>query len=780
MLHLKMIVRSWLRNPLNTFISVTSLTTGLVCCIMLILFVLGEYRTAHSLGDTTGVYLLEEQSPFFSDKNIRSRNVSPYIAHDLQERFAEVEKTVMVHTIRWQFEGCVTEKNESGQIYETTPELCDLFAIPVLEGDLRSTLQSTSEVAVTNGLMMELYGRRARLGDRIMAKSGGKNWVNGVPDAVVTHDVVVTTILDDSRPLPMKYRMLTAAKPMDSQIQSYTGFYYTFIKLINKDAANRLQAKIVSDSLLMDNGGLFLRSFDDVYFTDPNKVETSRDGFIESRDPMLLGIGLSIALAILVIAAFNYINITMTRARSRLKNIAGQRIFGASKWAVRWQTVLDTTLLVALCFGLALVFIDSFTEQFNGFMQSKITLFDIFIWPNIVVVLGLLVVLIMLPCLYILARIEVSSPMETFKNPMGRKAQISSIMVVAQLVISIVLITVSINIARQMDYIATVRPGAQAILQLVNGNGQNIPADFADKVRALAFVTEHTTARPLPGGAVSSGSRLANLMDGDKALFSFYDIKFKEGRPFNDADNEENAIVNEAFLAAFDIKEPAQGQQVNFNGQHTIVGVVEDFVYADAHKKIDPLLIVYSQSKPGACYSLCVKTNGNTDANADELKALWKQMYPNSGDGTLEIKSVAQIYRDLHPSEKRLMTMVNIFMAISILLTALGLFGLAFYTVGRRTKEIALRKIHGSTTAQVILLLCRTFAIWTSVSFVIALPVAYYLSLQWLSDFAYRVEIVAWVFVLTALVAALVTFATVFFQTWSAARANPALSINIE
>lgn len=786
MLHLKIIFRSWRRNGLSTLISLLSLTVGLICSTMLIMFVVGEYKVASALGRTDRVYMLEKMDSFYNkDKNVRDASLSPTVVIKLAESYGDIDAYCLAHQSEWRLNDAIKRYAKKG-LYMVTDNFCDMFDIPVLEGDLRATLKSKSEIAVSESFMQEVFGRSAKIGDRITAKSGGNAYFNNVRSAIIDHDVVITTILDETHKTPFSYGALAQLSYKDfSGLQNgYTGSYYSFVRLRPESSITMLENKLTADTSMMNSmggGGIFFVPFEDVYLDKTSRREGSNT-FIQRREPTLLVVGMSVALAILLIAAFNYVNITMTRARNRLKNIAGQRIFGASAWSVRWQTVLDTTLLVAISFGLALAFINALLPQFNAFMDSTIMLSDIFSLNNMLFIVSLLLVLIILPSAYILMRIEVSSPMETFKNPMGRSIRISSMMVIAQFVISIVLVAVGLNISRQMNFISSQLPSSASVLRLRNRvDPKPLALEYVDQVKALASVRAVTSCGPLPNMSVSVNGVAMNSMSADDRMLDFYGIQLIEGRNFEASDLSNAVIVNETLLSVMDVKQPAVGEEFEFNGsKNRIIGVVKDFMYEDAHKKIQPLLLSCPEGGESTTeyWFLYLKVSGDAQQRIDELQALWKEMHPNHAG--LEIKSVAQIFREMNTSENRLMTIVNIFMVISLLLTALGLFGLSYYTVGRRTREIAIRKIHGSTSTQVVLLLCRTFALWVLIALIIAMPAAYFLSVEWLSTFTYQVPIVAWVFLATVGVVVMVALLTVIFQTLRAASANPAKSIKSE
>lgn len=741
---------------------------------------LGEYKVKNSLGNTDNIYLIETLDPFYNDKSAMTDTSNPKDTHKISETYGEVELATVAKQGDWRHKDGINEIRRGDGVYMVTSDFCKIFDIKVKEGNLEKTLNSPSEIAVTNSYMQYIYGKNAVIGDKITASSEGNNWVNGVQVPPTVYDKTITTIIDEQTKTPLAFGALTLM-PM-SEIASmssvYFNNYYSFIKLRKNESIEKLADKIAADTLnFYDEKELTFTPFHKVYFDDSQRRDTyNGKSFIMRRDPSLLVIGLSIAIAILIIAMFNYVNITMTRARIRLRNIAGQRIFGASKWNVRWQTLLDTSLLVTISFLISLIIIYYITNSFNNFLDCKIAITDLLLPYNALSIAGVLLLLILGSTIYILVKIDISSPMEILKNHVGDKISISNILVISQFVISITLIVISLNIYRQINFISTQRPFANSILQISsnNVNDPKLPKDFTDAVKSLAIVDDFSANGPLPGSSISVNGVSVNGIEAKKSTLDFYGIELLEGRYFEQTDNRNNVIINEATIPVFEIEKPVLGKQIHFNNDTlTIIGVVKDFIYEDAHKAIQPVIIRNDNSDDNTTsyWRLFLKVNTNSDDAHDKINATWKNIYPNSAGIT--IKTVAQIYKEMHPSEVRLMNIVNIFMYISIVLTALGLFGLSFYTVKKRAKEIAIRKIHGSSTQNVIVMLCKTFAVWIAIAIVVATPIAAYLSIEWLSTFTYRVPLALWVFAATIAIATLITFFTVIFQTWRAASANP-------
>ena len=231
---------------------------------------------------------------------------------------------------------------------------------------------------------------------------------------------------------------------------------------------------------------------------------------------------------------------------------------------------------------------------------------------------------------------------------------------------------------------------------------------------------------------------------------------------------------NEAFVKKMAIQEPVNYRLV-CNGEHLIVGVVEDFVIDNLSRQIQPLLIEYNSTS----YNTLVKIKeGSMSVAIQKIKELWKKI---SGDEEgLKFRTMAGMYEDLHQEEQRVLQMVVLFSWISLFLTALGLFGLAWYSVESRMKEIGLRKINGATQRQVVGLLCIRFIKWIAIALAIGLPMALYLIEQWRMQYAFRPQLTVWIFIAAAFIVLAVGILTVIWQSWKAARVNPAKIIKTD
>ncbi|MEZ4903229.1 MAG: FtsX-like permease family protein [Spirosomataceae bacterium] len=288
------------------------------------------------------------------------------------------------------------------------------------------------------------------------------------------------------------------------------------------------------------------------------------------------------------------------------------------------------------------------------------------------------------------------------------------------------------------------------------------------------------------GASVAKGDTTAPVKTEIKALATDYDfnatyeIKLAAGRDFSRSFGADttNFILNETAVKAIGWKnnEAAIGQRFRYGMiDGYIVGVVKDFHFESLHQKIAPMVMFMRPAWSGRL-SVSVKTADMPSVVA-HVEKVWKQFFPNN---PFEYTFLDERFNDLYQAEQKQRTLFLIFAAISIFISCLGLFALATYTAEQRAKEIGIRKVMGASVSSVVALLSKDFIKLVLVALVIASPVAWYAMSLWLNDFAYRIDIPWWVFVITALIAIGIAFLTVSFQSIKAALMNPVKSLKSE
>ena len=478
---LKMIFRSWARNKIYFVISMLSLIIGLTCSVLLIGFVANEYNIAHVVKGGGQWYLLQEQNVYYSNEEVMANHtLNGGRAVAIQRSFPEVEDICVCHDDHKQIKKNSGETIPYAAIYAVTPNFADLFQPELLAGDLKETLRDPSGVAVTRSFARKNFGRENILGETLLLVGYSQYLKDGRLQNVEEEKAyMVKAIVDDKSKSYLQYDLLIHLPESDYALTrvSWMNSYYSFLKLGKEGRKDKLEKKLNQNLFIRREkklnqdetyrkqydiqGKQQLRPLSQVYFSGDQQI-----GFIKSRDRVALYLAGSIAIAILVIACFNYINISMTKSLQRLKNTNQQMIFGATGQEIRGQLIAETSIQAAIALVIAVLLIKGCLPAFNRFMKADLVLSDLVEGISGGLMLILLVIVILGPSLYIFSRIGKNSLNDMMKTGLVQRPKLVTGMVVAQFVISVVLVVMVLGIAQQMDYVGHVRPDSDRILSL--------------------------------------------------------------------------------------------------------------------------------------------------------------------------------------------------------------------------------------------------------------------------------------------------------------------------
>ena len=410
-------------------------------------------------------------------------------------------------------------------------------------------------------------------------------------------------------------------------------------------------------------------------------------------------------------------------------------------------------------------------------ITSDLSLSDLYAGYTPLVLILLLGTIIIIPPLYVILKINKNSLSKILKNENKQKTILIRNIVITQFTISIILTTTVVNIHHQMDFATHCRPHANEILilgwELYSVEDETIKI-FYDQLTSIPEITHRTMSAITQNCTYGLDNMYVDCTDADLSFFDFYDIKLLEGRLFSPGKQGlYEAIVNETFLKKQGITEPLGKTFQIWDETFTIVGVVADYPRDKLTREITPLFIRFSDT--GSDRHIIRIQPGTRKIVEEKINALWEQVAP----GAIEIKTcnMAERFMEFHEEELQVMKILSIFSYISILLAGVGLFGLAWFSVENRRKEISLRKINGASENQITVLLCARFIKWILIAFCIGAPVAYYCSAQWLTQFVYKNEISPVSFIFIGIAVVFIGTLTVAWQAFKASRMNPVDSI---
>lgn len=767
-IQLKMVFRGWARNKVYAVISISSLIIGLTCSVLLLGFVMHEYNIARSVPNSERLYWMNTGGMSSLDGNI---------ATELKGKYPEIKEICIFHD---EYGSIQEEKLEKRfNLYGVSPSFTDFFHSSLIAGNLKEVFTDYSHLAISRSFALKKFGEEAPIGKTLEIKHN-KN-IRETNDRYNAKEIkeifTVSAVIDDREKGFLRYDVIKRLDETDisSNLTSYRGNMYTFFRVDSPTEMKMTSDKINADSVYLKNYGMNLTfvPVNDVYF----QGEDEGNGLLRSRDKSLMFIALCIALAILLISCFNYINITMTRSLQHLRNTGQQLIFGASRREIRMQLILDTFMQCLIALGIAIILIYRFVPVFNTYVGADLQPADLFTGSYWMVYALLILLITVLPSFYIFYKLGKVELNQIVKQEYKGRTRLITGIVITQFTVSAVLLIVMLNIRQQMNYVVFSRPDADRIVLVsLPGADEKLYTLFKERLSEIPEIEAKTSsAYNIDDMAVVNGKYVFGFF-ADKEYFSFYKMNFLQGGPFSHWKQSDEMVVNETFIKTFDLKDPL-GEAFSVEGkEYRICGIIADFPVQSFKQASIPLMIT---NHPERWYNVTLKMQkANIVPGIAKMDKIWKEICPSAEHLTYE--TLADKYRDTHQGEDKMLHIVGNFTWISLLLTSIGLFGLAWFSVENRKKEVSLRKINGATETQIMSLLCGKFVKWIVWAFILGGPIAWYLTAEWMSRFVYKTDLTLWNYVGAAGFVILVGLATVCWQSWFAATRNPVETLKNE
>ncbi|WP_229367797.1 FtsX-like permease family protein [Fibrisoma limi] len=513
--------------------------------------------------------------------------------------------------------------------------------------------------------------------------------------------------------------------------------------------------------------------------------------------PSLYGM-MVVAVFILLIAAINFINLATAQSVQRTREVGMRKVLGGSRQSLIAQFMSETLILTILAVGLALLLTRPMLSAFESFIPRGLS-FSVFT-PNILLfLLAITLTTALLSGLYPSWVLSAYRPAQALKGQTGllgnQKGYLRKGLIVFQFTVSLLFIIGTIMVGRQLSYIRNKDLGFSTDAVVLINTPQVDKSDvLAQQLRQLTGVTHVAKQWSAP---MSEGYMLTKMTYrgakaietevsakiGDENYIPLYQLRVVAGRNMMPTDTLRELVINQTYVKALGFKQPAEaiGKLLSFNGRdYPIAGVVADFHENSLHAPIRPTFIAYM---PGMSKDIAVKlaTKGkqvsDVRTSLAAIEDAWQTVYPDKEFSyTFLDDSIARLYE----SDQKIARLVNTATAIAILISCMGLFGLATFTAQQRTKEIGVRKVLGASVVSIITLLSADFVKLVFIAFLIASPIAWWITGKWLEEFAYRVDVAWWVFILAGVLAMGIALLTVSFQSVKAALMNPVKSLRSE
>jgi putative ABC transport system permease protein len=788
--YFKITWRNLIRDRQFTFLNLVGLSTGLACALLIWLWITDEknidkynptdeqlYQVMQNINEENGIQTMEYTAGL--------------LANSLATEMPEVEYAATVVPASWfSSKGIITSGDTrlkaDGQFISR--DYFNIFLCPFIEGDRNKLLSDKNAVAISDELAMKMFHTTKNIiGKSIewnQTEFNGSYTIMGIFKKSPAN-------ASEKFDLLFNFELFVEKRPgMESWGNSDPNTYVLLKKGANIAQFNNKIKDFEKTKEKDSKKTLFVRKFSDKYLYGQYK-----DGVLAGGRIAYIKLFSIIALFILAIACINFMNLSTAKASQRIKEVGLKKVMGAGRGVLIVQYLCESVFMSFLSLLLAIGLILLFLPAFNSITGKTLTLhFSGTLTLSVVLITFLTgIVAGSYPALYISAFKPATVLKGKLKTSVG-ELWVRKGLVVFQFSLSALFIIAVLIVYKQTNYIQS---------KYLGYNRDNIidftvPMEFdsAKLSAAASFVNE---LKNIPG-VINAGSYYHNL-NGDHGSIGGFQwpgkdpnknidfanlevgagfietvgIKIKEGRNFsNSAQAQHEIVFNESAIKEMGLKNPI-GKTVRFwDQERQIVGIAEDFNFESLYQTVKPDFFQVYPVMP----NVIVKIKSGTEKQT--IEKIHQSFAAFNKGLAFDYKFLDEEYQALYTSENRVAVLSKYFAGLAILISCLGLFGLAAFTAQRRQKEIGIRKVVGASVSKVVLLLSKDFLKLVLIALAIAIPISWWVANQWLQEFAYRIHLSAGIFIVTGVAIIIITIVTISFQTIKAAVANPVKSLRTE
>ncbi len=816
--------RNFKNNAFFSSLNVMGLSVGLCCCILTALYLYDEthYDLHHPRANdlyAVGTTFVKADAKEVADREKSAFNTPSPLGDALREAFGEVEMTTRVQRVFMQDKTPI-RKIENGQITKVLNEpkgyfadstYFEMFGYEFVEGNPAKALNMPNTVVLSEEIARKLFADQSAVGQTLRISNA---WFDEGD-----LDFKVTGVFRESRSpsiLQGRFFMSLYSGGLGRHIKNNhnllnNNMFATYIRLHPGSDAKALEAKLPAFVERTMAEGFknnsyrkkqFLVALPDVHLSG---ISQANSGFTSGNTAYLYILG-SIALFTLLIACVNFMNLATARSLRRAAEVGVRKSVGATQSNLIQQFLSESVLIALISWGISLLmtyatlpFFSQLTERPLSFSISEnASLFGAFF--------GLALLTGLLAGIYPAFFLSSFRPIEVLKGKFSNSLSGASLrkgLVVFQFVVSAGLILSSLVINLQMKYLSTTDLGFQKDQQIViplagkaaiDASGslkQELTKDsriisvgasqFYPGITNLSDMSFHREGQTMEQAVMTRINRVdANFM----ATLGFEPVAGRLFSPEFPTDTAFKIVVNEAAVRKYGFASASeaigqkmmmtwQGQEYRFE----VIGVAKDFHFESLHQPIEPLAFQLDHERNFSFLIAHARAGADLPALLGAIESVWKSLAPGE---PFEYSFLDDDFQKNYRADRLLGSLIGSLTGIAIIISCLGLFGLAAFAAERRTKEIGIRKVLGASTASITTLLAKDFLTLVFIAIVIASPIAWYFMQKWLSDFAYRIDMQWWMFAGAGLAAVSIAFLTVGYQSLKAALANPVKSLRSE
>lgn len=782
--HITTAVRQAVRYKAYTAITMTGLIVGLVSSMVILLWVVDEASKDQFHNKSDRLYKVW-RNIVQSNGDIQTTSGIPFpLEHVLRTEYPEVEN---VTAFTWEMESLFRVGDasffEKGRY--AIGGFFDVFGYRLILGDPGKVLLDAPTMVISDRMALKFFGqdwREKAMGQLIRVDNKTDYEVTGVFEwpgdkSSIQFDWLIAA-----------QGFMEGRNWINSWYNGGFSMFFTLRPGTNADAVQkRLEGEVIRNTNRASNEPLYMQLVSENYLHGAFENGRPTGGRVQ-----YVRIMSAIAASVLLLASINFMNLATARSSLRAREIGVRKIMGAQRRTLSQQFIVEAMLYAVSATVASAVIVYLVLPYFNTLTGKSINL-DLsgpVVWLTLVCITVLTGILSGLYPAFMISSLPVT------KSLKGRTKQATGkyfrqALVTFQFAISIFLISGTFIISKQLSYILNKDIG----LQRENLVSVDLSGDLYDKQEV--FLNSLRNIPGVVGATVSSGSPInmdmstggalwpgknpemvleINVLSVSAQFVETMGIKVVRGGDFSDVFARDSArfLINEVLANIMGFDDPIGKELSLWGTTGTIAGVVANFHMASMYQPIGPLIIRYSPRDAGTAF---IRLNGDTQ---EVLKAVERVTTGLNPAFPFRYGVVNEDFARQYHGERSVSLLVNIFAGVSILIACLGLLGLSSFSADQRAKEIGVRKVHGASTASIMLLLSGQYARLIMIAFIVAAPLSYLFMQRWLGDFAYRVDVDVVLFLLAGIVTFVIGTLTVSFKSYSAAQANPANTLKEE
>jgi len=795
--YFRLAIRHLFKNKVFSLINIIGLAIGFACSFLIFLHVYTELSYDDHFEDADYIYRLAVKASM-SDNAFEAAVTGGPLAQILQRELPEVINYTRLREGRMTLLTADDKSFYEEKILYADSSFFELFSFEIIAGDPDKALIHPYSLVLTEKIAKKFFGDSNPIGKEIKWNNNQNYIVTGV-----VKNLEKKTHLDFD--ILTSFSTLYQNERWRNFIQSLFAYStLNYIKVHRGTNPEDLETKIAGvvdkhmSEGLAEYGGtydVFLQPITSIYLHS-NILHELRT----NSDVSFVYIFTAVAILILIIACINFVNLSTAKSLKRSLEVGIRKVFGANKGMLFRQFISESILIVVISLILAIVLFNLALPVFNNLTDNNFTMGLFFDWNYLLFMVGIVIIVGFLsgsyPALY-LSRFKPISVLKGFFLAGSKKYGFRNVMVVVQFIISVFLIAGTLLIYRQISYINNKDLGIDnknlAVIALRNRSMTQNYSSLKAEMENLPGVLEVTGSSSYLGnfqqrrGFYPEGGTVDNMilmlhLQTDPNYLEVLNAHFLQGRNFfeNSKADSNAIIINKAYLEELGWNDPL-GKNIYIPGEGDvgyplkIIGVIDNFNFASLHEDVMPLIIM---NQPERIRYLSIKINPEDKKQVLSLiSSKWEELFP---EYPFEYFMQQTKYEEMYSSEVNMSRLFVYFTILAIFIAALGLFGLSSFTTEQRTREIGIRKVLGSTTSEILVLLSKEFARLVIIAIIIAIPVSWFGMDKWLQSFAFQTNISWWIFAISGIMAILIAYLTIIFQALKASRTNPVKALKYE